>query len=244
MPNSRSLRRLCVPVIDLFAGPGGLGEGFSALEHDGFGFDVVLSVEKDRAAYETLLVRSFFRQLCRNDLQPQYYQYLRGEITREALFRALPDEAAEATARCLHLEMGPHTTPRVYAHIDRVLGAAKHWVLVGGPPCQAYSVVGRSRLAKMKREAFEETDKHVLYREYLRILARYMPPVFVMENVLGLLSATFGGASTFERIISDLSSPTVAVRKSLKDRQPPNREFRLYSGSKELAGGIGRRSLA
>jgi DNA (cytosine-5)-methyltransferase 1 len=229
MPNSGSPRRMCVPVVDLFAGPGGLGEGFSALEHDSFGFDVVLSVEKDRAAYETLLLRSFFRQLCGPGLRPQYYEYLRGEITRDVLFRALPDEAAKATARCLHLEMGPRATPRVYAHIDRALGAAKHWVLVGGPPCQAYSVVGRSRLAKMKREAFEENDKHVLYREYLRILARYMPPVFVMENVLGLLSATFGGASTFERIVSDLSSPTVAVRQSTKARHPRTRRGSEYS---------------
>jgi len=65
----------------------------------------------------------------------------------------------------------------------------------------------------LDRESFEQSEKHVLYREYLRILARYLPPVFVMENVQGLLSATHGGGSTFARMISDLSSPTAAARE-------------------------------
>ena len=223
----QSSRRERVPVIDLFAGPGGLGEGFSALEHNDVSFDVVLSVEKDRAAHATLLLRSFYRHLRDKDLA-SYYEYLLGELTADELFARCPDAAAEAKARCLHVELGPRTTPRVYGDIDRVLGNAKQWVLVGGPPCQAYSVVGRSRLARMKREAFEGSEKHVLYREYLRILARYKPPVFVMENVKGLLSATYGGTSTFERMISDLSSPTVAVRESLKERSPQARRGSEY----------------
>jgi DNA (cytosine-5)-methyltransferase 1 len=218
-----------VPVIDLFAGPGGLGEGFSALGDHRLGFDVVLSVEKDAAAHSTLLLRSFYRALRGQGDVEQYYSYLKGEVTSHVLYDAFPDAAAEARSRCLHLEMGPHTTRRVYAHLERALAGAGTWVLVGGPPCQAYSVVGRSRLAKMEREAFEKNEKHVLYREYLRILARYRPPVFVMENVKGLLSATYGGDSTFDRIISDLSSPTVAMRESMKDRTPVTRRGAEYS---------------
>jgi DNA (cytosine-5)-methyltransferase 1 len=149
-----------------------------------------------------------------------YYQYLRGELTGEKLFAACPAAAKEAKARCLHLELGPHTTKRVYAQMSRLVSITEPWVLVGGPPCQAYSVAGRSRLAKQEREKFEENEKHVLYREYLRIIARYKPAVFVMENVKGLLSATYDGNSTFQRIISDLSSPSVAVRESLKGRKP------------------------
>ena len=170
-----------VPVVDLFAGPGGLGEGFSALDHEHIGFDVVLSVEKDGAAHQTLLLRSFFRQF--SETPPEYYEYLKGERSFDNLFRAFPSEATAATDRCLHLEMGPRTTKHVYRHIEKAVGNAKQWVLVGGPPCQAYSVVGRSRLTKMARTSFEENEKHVLYREYLRILALYKPPLFVMENV-------------------------------------------------------------
>lgn len=217
-----------MPVIDLFAGPGGLGEGFSAFEHDCLGFDVALSVEKDAAAHSTLLLRSFYRALAeRGDLR-QYYEYVKGNITRDELFEAFPQIAAEARSRSLHLELGPRTTSRVYTHVERALGDAESWVLVGGPPCQAYSVVGRSRLTRRARTEFEGDEKHVLYREYLRILAHYLPPVFVMENVKGLLSATYGGDSTFARIISDLSAPTVAVREPANGRKPVARRAAGY----------------
>ena len=222
-------RRARVPVIDLFAGPGGLGEGFSAFEHERLGFDVLLSVEKDPAAHSTLLLRSLYRSmLARGDVAP-YNEYLKGNLTRDALFAAFPEITAAAEARCLHLELGPRTTSRVYAHLENVVGDAESWVLVGGPPCQAYSVVGRSRLTRLDREKFEENEKHVLYREYLRILARYSPPVFVMENVKGLLSATYGGDSTFARMVSDLSSPTVAVRESVTGRKPAVRRGAEYN---------------
>ncbi len=213
-------------MVDLFAGPGGLGEGFSA--YDRGLFEVVLSVEKDAAAHQTLQLRSFFRQLGAGRRR-EYYRYLQGELTREELFRAHPDAADIASSRCLHLELGPRTTSGVYEQIERVVRGAQEWVLVGGPPCQAYSVVGRSRLARLGRKAFEQSEKHVLYREYLRILARYKPPVFVMENVQGLLSATYAGSSTFDRMISDLSSPTVAVRESLNGRKPLARRGTDYS---------------
>ena len=229
MPIRESAPCVCYPVIDLFAGPGGLGEGFSALEHERVEFDVVLSVEKDPAAHRTLLLRSFFRQLVDDEQRQLYYQYLRGELTGEKLFAACPAAAKEAKSRCLHLELGPHTTKGVYAHMRRLVSATEPWVLVGGPPCQAYSVVGRSRLARQERERFETNEKHILYREYLRIIARYKPAVFVMENVKGLLSAKFGGDSTFRRIISDLTSPSVAVKESIRDRTPKTRRGGDYT---------------
>lgn len=229
MTSPTSHWRLRVPVIDLFAGPGGLGEGFSAFEHERLGFDVTLSVEKDPAAHSTLLLRSFYRSLLQRGELTHYFEYVKGDITRDELFACHPDVAAEAKSRSLHLELGPRTTSRVYEHLERALSDAESWVLVGGPPCQAYSVVGRSRLTRLARDEFEGNEKHVLYREYLRILARYLPPVFVMENVKGLLSATYGGESTFARIISDLSSPTVAVRESVNGRKPATRRAAEYA---------------
>jgi len=49
-----------IPIIDLFAGPGGLGEGFSAYKSEGASFKIKLSIEKDAAAHKTLRLRSFF----------------------------------------------------------------------------------------------------------------------------------------------------------------------------------------
>lgn len=231
-----------VPVIDVFAGPGGLSEGFSAGEHDGLRFDVRLSIEKDAAAHSTLLLRAFYRQFPAGQAPDEYYAYLKGEITRAELFKAFPDQAAEAANRSLHLELGPNTARRAYSEIERALGKASEseWVLIGGPPCQAYSVAGRSRRAKVKREEFERDEKHVLYREYLRILARYAPPVFVMENVKGLLSATLAGASTFKRILSDLSCPDVAFREPANNgtiRCRRNADYTIFSLTHDLPAG-------
>ena len=66
--------------------------------------------------------------------------------------------------------------------ISEVLNGIKDWLLIGGPPCQAYSVVGRSR--RQDKLLDEQKDARVgLYKQYLRILAVHNPAVFVMENV-------------------------------------------------------------
>ena len=75
--------------------------------------------------------------------------------------------------------------------IDTALGNQKNWVLIGGPPCQAYSLAGRSRLrgkSPKDLQAFERDKRHFLYTEYLRIIQRFEPSVFVMENVKGMLT--------------------------------------------------------
>src|SRR2546425_12586997 len=120
MPPTRQVKRAHYPVIDLFAGPGGLGEGFSAPEHERVGFDVVLSVEKDTAAHRTLLLRSFFRQLDTDVERRSYYGYLKGDLKAEQLFAACPKASREAQARCLHLQFGPRTTKRGYAPLGGV----------------------------------------------------------------------------------------------------------------------------
>jgi DNA (cytosine-5)-methyltransferase 1 len=220
-----------VPVIDLFAGPGGLGEGFSAYAQNGLKFDVVLSVEKDAAAHQTLLLRTFFRQFRPGRAPDEYYQYLRGGLTPSALFEAFPGEATAAAGRCLHMEMGPQNARRLYAQIERSLTTSSKWILIGGPPCQAYSVVGRSRRARVDRREFERDERHTLYREYLRVLARYKPAVFIMENVKGLLSATLSGTSTFDRVKSDLSAPSLALRDlvTAAGTQSRKREYSILS---------------
>ncbi len=201
-----------VPVVDLFAGPGGLGEGFSsfhASDRDAF-FDIVLSIEKEEAAHQTLELRTLFRQFARGQVPEAYYEYLRGEKTRDALFAAIPTQADRARTIAWHAELGKEDHAIVDERIRTALDGAEEWVLCGGPPCQAYSVIGRAR-----NRGIDADDPNVyLYREYLRILTEHAPPVFIMENVKGLLSSRVGGKGIFEELLAQLQNPRAAIAGS------------------------------
>jgi DNA (cytosine-5)-methyltransferase 1 len=208
-----------IPVVDIFAGPGGLSEGFSAAR-DSKGqpmFRVQLSIEKDETAHRTLRLRALHRLLGdRPAAATILHRYFRGEIPFE-IVAAAPRvtkalEIANHEARCA--ELGRTSPSTIDGWIEAVHHGATNWVLIGGPPCQAYSLAGRSRRAHDKH--FEADEKHFLYREYLRILAKHGPSAFVMENVKGLLSATHGGESMFGRILEDLSNPRRGLRYQIR----------------------------
>ena len=223
MASDRMSKR--IPVIDLFAGPGGLGEGFASLRLTKRRlpcFTIALSVEKEECAHRTLELRTLFRHLQGSTASEEYYRYVRGEITRDELFNACPDEAETARAQAWHAELGGAETPaaEVDKRIEAALEGKRWWVLVGGPPCQAYSIIGRSRMSKVRKKTpqkYDDDPRHLLYREYLRILAEHAPPVFVMENVPGLLSSRLKGASIFHRMIRDLQNPKKAVREAAEN---------------------------
>ncbi|MBL7222848.1 MAG: DNA cytosine methyltransferase, partial [Candidatus Brocadiae bacterium] len=180
-------------------------------------FRIALSIEKDERAHRTLELRSFFRQFADGQAPQEYYDYLQGETTRESLFASCPREA-QAAADCAWLaELGKKgvRAEEVDGTISVAVGGTPWWVLIGGPPCQAYSIIGRSRTRPGKPDALAQDPRHRLYEEYLRILAVHQPPVFVMENVPGLLSAIIKGSSVFEQLLSDLQDP----RRALKDQQ-------------------------
>lgn len=205
-------QRKTIPVIDLFAGPGGLCEGFSSVV-DASGarrFEVKVSIEKDPIAHRTLLLRAIFRKFPKGKVPRCYYDYVRGSISREQFF-AHPQirEAAEHAAkeaRCA--ELGVIPPEEVDGWIREALGDQTDWVLIGGPPCQAYSLAGRSRLRSKDVQKFEADAKHFLYIEYLRIIKKFAPAVFVMENVKGMLNSTNSGKRIFEQILADLKAPT------------------------------------
>jgi DNA (cytosine-5)-methyltransferase 1 len=92
-------------------------------------------------------------------------------------------------------------------------------VLIGGPPCQAYSLAGRSRNCGIKNYSAEKDHRNFLYREYLEVIARFKPSVFVMENVKGLLSAKIDGAPIFPQIVKDLHCPGRALFKNNTDTE-------------------------
>jgi len=196
-----------IKVIDLFAGPGGLGEGFESLFDAGNQiFKIQLSIEKDFYACKTLRLRSFFRNLKRSSLAGLYEYY---RLPEERKLREIIKEnqqewdAAEDTAR--QHEMSAKNRGATRRIISEKIKNAQKWVLVGGPPCQAYSLVGRSRRTNETRKKFDSDHRHTLYEEYLDILNHFQPPVFVMENVKGILSATHKGSGIFHRICEDLS---------------------------------------
>jgi len=204
-----------IPVIDLFAGPGGLGEGFSScLSANGDrAFKIKLSIEMDEHAHRTLELRAFFRNFPQGRAPEAYYDYLRGKLSREELLQKFPDEAGAASQEAWRATLGSPALPKrkIDERISTGLASATNWVLIGGPPCQAYSLVGRSRVigAENGLEKYESDRKHRLYRQYLRVLAVHRPPVFVMENVKGLLSAKVKQERIFERILRDLAQPRV-----------------------------------
>lgn len=207
-----------IPVIDLFAGPGGLGEGFASLRgHDGAAFfEIGLSIEKEPVAHKTLTLRAVFRRLRGTTHVKHYYRHVRGEID-EARFRSIPIVAAafqhaEKEARCL--ELGKSDASGIDDEIRTALSGRQDWVLIGGPPCQAYSLAGRSRRANDK--SFQTDEKHFLYKEYLRIIRVHKPTIFVMENVKGLLSSQHSGDPMFERIVTDLSRPAEGLEYEIR----------------------------
>ncbi|HNT14182.1 MAG TPA: DNA cytosine methyltransferase [Verrucomicrobiota bacterium] len=202
-----------IPVIDLFAGPGGLAEGFSRFRIKSKPvFKIRLSIETDPHAHQTLELRAFYRQFPDRKAPTEYYDYLAGRITRADLFNAHPSEAKEARSEAWNATLGVTDPEEINARIVTALNGRKDWLLIGGPPCQAYSLVGRSKIIGEKgREKYEADHRHFLYREYLRIIADHRPRVFVMENVKGLLSARVNNEGMFSRILADLQHPLDAI---------------------------------
>jgi DNA (cytosine-5)-methyltransferase 1 len=196
-------------IVDLFAGPGGLAEGFASIrDKDGSKpFKIALSVEKESSAFETLRFRSFFRQFDGSP-PPEYYQFLNGEIAEPNWSSLYPAEWELARSETVQLELGSESaSTKIDQRLDEIRKIHDgNVILVGGPPCQAYSLVGRARNKGNKNYVASEDHRHFLYKEYIRILQRLMPAAFVMENVKGLLSSSVRGERIFDRVLDDLSS--------------------------------------
>ncbi len=217
-----------IPIIDLFAGPGGLGEGFSSvLSNKTRAFDIKLSIEKDANAHKTLELRSFFRKFEKGKVPNEYYQVLKEKklLKRESLildlYEKFPKESFEAKKEAWLAELGSDNFPssKIDKRIKESLNGQKDWLLIGGPPCQAFSLVGRSRVGGID----DEDHRVYLYKEYLRIIAVHHPTVFVMENVKGLLSANVNGEKVFDWILKDLRDPSSVF----KDTNSP--KYKIYS---------------
>lgn len=163
--------------LDLFAGAGGLSEGFIRA-----GYEPVAHVEMDVAACYSLKTRVAYHWLKRNEKLNIYNRYLKGEITRNEFYEEIPKSVLDSV---LNYEISEETLPVIFAKIDAILGEKKLDLIVGGPPCQAYSLVGRSR----SENKMVGDKRNYLYKLYAEFLKHYQPEYFVFENVVGLLSA-------------------------------------------------------
>lgn len=216
-----------IKIIDLFSGPGGLGEGFSASKDtDGNSpFKIAISIEKEKSAHRTLKLRAFFRQF--NGNAPKaYYDFLKGQLgkTPEEQLYKIPEFSSQVTAadcEAQNLELGKDNKI-INKKISDAVGS-DDCILIGGPPCQAYSLAGVARNRSNENYDANKDPRNFLYKEYLKVIAQFQPTVFVMENVKGMLSAKINGASIYETIFSDLHNPCESVKtKPQKGRKRHN----------------------
>lgn len=163
--------------LDLFAGAGGLSEGFIRA-----GYEPVAHVEMDTAACYTLKTRTAYHWLKSQNRLALYTRYLCGEISRAEFYGQIPERILDSV---LNYEISEETLPAIFEDIDTLLGNEKLDLIVGGPPCQAYSIAGRSR----SETRMVGDKRNYLYKLYAEFLKKYQPQYFVFENVLGLLSA-------------------------------------------------------
>lgn len=111
-----------------------------------------------------------------------YTKYLAGDISRKDFYDLIPKEILGSV---LNYEISEESLPGIFKDIDALLDGEKLDLIVGGPPCQAYSIAGRSR----SENKMIGDKRNYLYRLYAEFLKKYQPKYFVFENVLGLLSA-------------------------------------------------------
>ena len=163
--------------LDLFAGAGGLSEGFVRA-----GFTPVAHVEMDSAACNTLRTRAAFHWLESQGRLDIYDGYLHGRLTRGQFYSAVPQIVLD---RVIERAISDETLGEIFTRIRQLNGNQAIDYIVGGPPCQAYSIAGRSRDAnKMVGD-----PRNYLYEFYAEFLREFQPRYFVFENVLGLLTA-------------------------------------------------------
>lgn len=169
--------------IDVFSGAGGLSEGFFNCN-----FNPIAHVEMNKYASETLKTRScyyYFKKI--NNLE-LYYEYLRGNVSKERLYAAVPEDVLSSV---INEEISDKTYKKIFEMIDRIMQRDRINevdVLIGGPPCQAYSLVGRASAPG----GMKDDPRNDLYIQYARFLNKYKPKMFVFENVPGILTAKGG----------------------------------------------------
>lgn len=168
-------------VLDLFAGAGGLSEGF--IQSD---CEIVGHIEMDKNSCDTLITRMIYHALIKKGRLDEYKKYILGKITRDAIIEKYGLQKERDSVICAKVGKGNYQ--ELISQVKRRIGNQQLDIVVGGPPCQAYSYIGRARDDKnMKGD-----QRNFLYRYYVEFLKAFQPKIFVFENVPGLQSAGKG----------------------------------------------------
>jgi len=167
--------------IDLFSGAGGLSEGFINA-----GFNPIAHVEIDRKACDTLETRLIYHKLKKENKLEFYYKYISEGTSRKEFIEEFGD--TELLNSVLNIPIGGDNNEIIFDKINKLAKGKNIDLIVGGPPCQAYSLVGRAR----DKDGMKNDPRNHLYKEYAKYLEKYKPKVFVFENVMGLITADKG----------------------------------------------------
>ncbi|HAU55349.1 DNA cytosine methyltransferase [Sphingobacterium multivorum] len=165
--------------IDLFAGAGGLSEGFVRA-----GFEAIAHVEADKAACFTLKTRVAYHYLRDKGDLAIYQKYLKGQIDRNKLYSYIPDQIMSSV---INRKISNENNKEIFSFIDSIKQGREVDLIIGGPPCQAYSTTGRGALKHRNKD-----ERKSLFIEYGKFLNYYKPKLFVFENVPGLKTSDDG----------------------------------------------------
>ena len=186
-------------AIDLFAGCGGLSEGFRQT-----GFEVITQVEMDKWACETLKTRFLYYKLKESGKGYLYDKLVMEKISQDDILSRYPEIRQLMYSTVIQAKFGKESIMKIIGKIEnarKIYGTSKIHVVIGGPPCQPYSLVGRAR----DPNRMELDSRNFLYEYYLEILDYFQPDFFVFENVPGLVTARVKGEKIFLKLQEELS---------------------------------------
>jgi len=214
-------------AIDLFAGCGGLSEGFTQA-----GFKVIAQIEMDGNACETLRTRHLYYELKKRHKRDLYNRFLKGEISRDYITGLFPKIKKSIKRSVIQAEFGKMRLKKLFAAIDRAReyhNADRFHLVMGGPPCQPYSIVGRSR----DPDRMELDSRHYLYEHYLKVLEYIQPDFFVFENVPGLITAEVKSEKIFTKMLDDFRniSPSYEIAPSFDEYSRNPMQYLLDSSN-------------
>lgn len=167
---------MTINIIDLFSGGGGLTEGFRSPRTN-----IIAHVEMDKNACKTLQLRDSYYYFKKNKSLQIYNDYLLNKISFTDLSKNVPSSILSKT---INAEISDKTIPFIFKSIDKKMGHKEIQGIIGGPPCQAYSTIGRAQNEKKKNDDI----RIYLYKYYIKFLKKYDPDFFILENVKGLQS--------------------------------------------------------
>lgn len=218
---------MSIKVLDLFAGAGGFSEGFYAN-----GCDLVAHIEMDKEACGTLSTRAIFHALKKKNKLTFYFKYLLGEISKNDIISRFHLEKEHNSV--IQAEIGKENIPILINEVKKRLLGKKLDIIIGGPPCQAYSNIGRSR----DKNGMKGDKRNFLYKYYIEFLIGLKPKIFVFENVLGLKTA--GGGKylrDMRRLMKDAGYDTdYRILNAADYGVPQNRKRLIIIGWNKLSG--------